>query len=833
MKPRTRHSRLALATACALSALSSQGVQASDRTGTLSLQQQRQYMPVEFREHLFGAPLMVRVERDGTYLGDAEVVLHEDNRVQLLAFNESHDSPLPPHERQHWASQLAEPTALGMCENQCQGLLAAYYSLEHSLLSLLTSEGSRATGEGRYLAQPENGSHGLMLRNSLTFSGGQQQGHALNYGAELQGSVGHWSTVGSYQYYLNESGESAKHYLSALYAQREFRDHFLRVGYFLPTFQGVTRQPRAPGTQNYTSVGIMAGSSDALLADYSSVSVYPVYVTASRDGVVEIYRDGNLISTQAVKPGVQEIDTRRLPGGIYDVELRVVEEGQISSRETAVIHKPGSWRDASRRWRYSVFAGQQQGLLDSGNDAQQGRVSAGAVVNYLLHPRAVAGATVQQVGDRRSAGISLDWQASDRFNLYTNVYDSSYAGRGIDAQGMFRYGTGSVIVSHARTWVEQRDRLASRPGQPPRWEIASGWQDSSAVSFNHRIGDRNNLSLRVAHNSGFNAGTSVDASWWRRQPLFGNDASWRVSVYDRPGSAFTDFKRQRGIDFTLSLELGREGRRYNGSLGSRTGQAGNRDLYASATVQQQLDGSWLQSVQGTVTADRSGLGLGAGAYVEHQYLNGDAQLQRSSLDGRLSGNVNLESTLVLGDGKGALLGRNQTQSASTGVIVDVRSDYPDLELRADDSQGGGVTLKPGRNFVPVSAYRAGFVQFDFTGNAAPAATIQPATVSYHLNKGGVMHASVDVLRTFTVMGQVVDANGKGQRGVQVINHASRSVSQEEGFFTLELSAREPVVELRYADHTGCTLSLDEARYPREGDVVMVGGLQCPVQVADR
>ena len=64
--------------------------------------------------------------------------------------------------------------------------------------------------------------------------------------------------------------------------------------------------------------------------------------------------------TEAVKPGVQEIDTRRLPGGIYDVVLRVIEDGQEASRETASIHKPSRWRDPTRRWRYSAFAGQPE-----------------------------------------------------------------------------------------------------------------------------------------------------------------------------------------------------------------------------------------------------------------------------------------------------------------------------------------------------------------------------------------------------------------------------------------------------------------------------------------
>jgi len=834
MNTSLRPTLLALATAAVLATVAAQPAYAAADGSVQSLQQQREQMPAEFREHLFGAPLSVRVELDGRYLGDAQVLLYEDNRLQVLAFDESYDSTLSASDRERWAGVLAQPLPLGVQSSASNGLAALHYSLENSLLTVLSTEGNHASGDGRYLAQPEAGSTGLMVRNSLTYSGGQQQDSTVRYGAELQGSLGQWSTVGSYQYYhSNVSNDVGGHYISALYAQREYRDHFLRAGYFLPSFQGVSRQPRAPGTQNYTSFGLMVGSSDVLLAEGGSAAVYPVYVTASRDGVVEIYRDGNLISTQAVSPGMQEIDTRRLPGGIYDVELRVVEDGQVTSTESAAIHKPNSWRDPARRWRYSVFAGQQGGLLDSGEDPQKGKLAAGAVVNYLLHPRAIAGATVQQVGERRSSGVSLDWQASDRFNLYTNVYDSTDAGRGLDAQGMFRYGSGSIIASHARSYVERRERLVGNGNLPPRWETSGGWQDSTGLSLNHRFGDRDNVSLRVARNSGFNAGNAVDASWFRRQPLFGNDASWRVSVYDRPGSAYTHFKRQRGIDFTLSLALGKdEGRRYNGSLGSRVGQGGSRDLYATASVQQQVGSPWLQSVQGTASVDRSGLGLGAGAYFDQQKLQGDVQVQRSAQGGLLSGSVNLESTLALGGGKVALLGRSQTSSADTGMIVDLASDYPGLELRADDSHGGGVVLKPGRNFVPVNAYRAGHVQFDFN-TGAPAATIQPATVSYHLNKGGVMHAEVNVLRTFTVMGQVLDADGNGARGVHVINHAGRSVSQDEGFFTVELSAREPVVELRHPDQSGCTLSLDENRFPREGDVLMVGGLQCPVQVAEK
>ncbi|WWW36543.1 TcfC E-set like domain-containing protein [Stenotrophomonas rhizophila] len=443
-----------------------------------------------------------------------------------------------------------------------------------------------------------------------------------------------------------------------MYAQRELGDHFVRAGYFLPTFEGVIRQPRAPGTQNDTALGVMVGSSDILLADTRSASMYPVHVTASRDGVVEVLRDGVLLSTQAVRPGIQEIDTRRLPGGIYEVDLRVVVDGREASREAATIHKPSRWRDPTRRWRYSAFAGQQRGLLGSSSDADSGKVAAGAVVNYLVHPRAVAGATVQQIGQRRAAGLSMDWQASSALSAYTNLYTATDRGRGLDLQGLYRYRAGSVVASHARSWAEQRHRVAPGAGLAPRWERQGGWQDTTAVSITHRFSHRDTASVRITRSSGFTRGTGIDVSYGRRETLFGrHDVNWRVSAHDRPGNRHTGYHRQRGIDLTVSLALGSDRRSYSGSPGSRTGDNGQRDGYLAATVSQHLDGPVLRSVTGTVGADRGGVGAGAGAYLQHAVLEGDAQLYRAAGSGQLSGSANLDSTVAFGGGQVAVIGQ--------------------------------------------------------------------------------------------------------------------------------------------------------------------------------
>jgi Mat/Ecp fimbriae outer membrane usher protein len=799
---------------------------------SLTLLDQAGGLPDDFRDHFFDVPLVVRVERDGQYLGDARAVLTRENTLSLLEFTDSHDSTEPAAERERWLKALAAPRPLGACEQACNdSLVRLHYSLESSLLSIATENGGRAATQQRHLALPEDGSRGLILRHQLNAYAGQRVATAGRYALDAQGSLGHWTLVGNYQ--VDRSSDEAgqlRQSVQSLYAQREFRDNFLRAGYFLPNFQGVTRQPRAPGSFSHTAVGMMAGSSDSLAIDSRAPSLYPVYVTANREGTVEVFRDGSLIQTQPLQPGLQELDTRRLPGGIYEVELRVIEDGREGSRETTVIHKPGNWRDPSRRWRYSVFAGVQHSLLDTLEDPNAGAFAAGGIVNYLAHPRAILGLSAQQLDGGNAVAGSLDWQVNDRANVHTNAYSGDH-GNGVDLQGMWRHGKGTVIASHNRSWQERR-----RPGDdayPPLRpgaelpQTRSGWLQTSALSMNHRLGDSSHVAARVSHHRGTSNGVGLDLSFGRRQTLFGSDATWRAAVFDRPASASSGTRRNRGVDFTLNIALGQERRRYSGSLGSRTATDGGRSLYASAGVQQGHEEGLLRSVAGQATLDSDGLGLSSNAQFEHPALRGDAHAQRSSLGGTVSGGLNLESTMAMGGGKLAIAGAWQVGSVDTGMIVDVSSELPDVELRAYDSRGGAYALHPGRNFLPVTAYRTGALQIDFHGRAAPAASIQPATLDYHLNKGGVAYGKVDVLSTFTVMGHLKDAAGQPLAGAHVINHAGRSVAEADGFFALEMSARVPSLEVRHPRVAGCSFLLDGTATRPDGDTWLAGVLQCP------
>ncbi|WP_338806834.1 TcfC E-set like domain-containing protein [Pseudomonas chlororaphis] len=807
-------------------AASSQSIAAPSTN--LNLLTQAQGLPKEFLEYFFDTPLAVRVTLDRQVLGEATVILSRDERVTLLEFSDTRDSDISAAERETWQTVLQKGIALGPCADECvEGLVAVHYSLESSELSLLTNNAERDITASDHYEQPENGSTGLMLRNQLNLSGGQEQDLSGRYGLQAISSLGNWTQTFSGQLTKNGGPEDDVQYsVYELHTQKEWQDNFLRVGYFTPESVGLSRQPRLFGNSPDTALGIMMGSSDSLAKEGDKPAVYPIYVTANREGVVEIYRNGALINTQQVQPGLQALDTRPLAGGIYDIEVRLIEDGIVTSRTYEQVYKPNNWSHPDQRWRYNAFFGRQSKLLSSWDDQHEGGTTAGAAINYLLHPRAVVGLSARQVEGQNQLGTSLDLGLSAQSNLYTSVYQAQDQGMGMDIQAVHNYGAGSVILSHNRSWLDTRNTWETLPdGSRVRQRSPyNGNVSNSSLGVSHRLSAQDSFNARLSHSEGQIEGVGLDLGWLRNAKLFGRDANWRLSVFDRPGTSSSGNQRNRGVDLSLNLSLGSEGKRVTASLGSRTSRTGQADRNASLGYQQDFTSGPIRSINAAVQADTYGTGLSGSARFETDLATGDAQMQRSSYNQKLYGSLNLNSNLIVGGNKMVLSG--QYAGSDAGMIVDVESDLEAIELRADDLSGGGAVLHPGRNVVPVSAYKESVVQFDFQGTDAPAASIQPARARYHLNKGGVAYQKVRVMKTLTVFGRLLDDQGHPMKGYHVINHASRGVTEVDGFFSMELSANTPTLEVVHEEHVMCQFALDPKKLPVEGDVLMAGDLQC-------
>ena len=801
-----------------------------------SLLSQAKGLPEEFEAHFFDVPLAVRMELDQQYLGEAMVVLTRDDRMTLLEFTDTQDSPIPAVEREQWEQLLKQGLALGACEAKCtSGLLAVHYSLEHSLVSILTEKVERGTVEKRYYDQPQEGSLGLILNNQLNLNGGQEQDTGGRYGLNASSSIGNWTQ--SFDLQLSRLGgpdDKLYHAVHELHTQREMQDSFLRLGYFMPGSDGLNRQIRSFGANPDTALGVMYGSSDSLVINNPKPSVYPIYVTASRQAAVEIYRNGLLINTQAVSAGLQSLDTRPLPGGIYEVEVRLIEDGQTTATSQELVYKPNNWRSADDRWRYNLFAGRETKLLSNWDDQPSGFTTAGVGLNYLLHPRVVLGLSTRQVQDKLQYGTSVDWTLPNNTSLFANVYQTEQYGTGMDLQALYSYGLGSVVASHNRSWLDTRNTYEILPDgtRIRQRDVFVGQTSNSSLSVTHRLSNKSSINGRLFYSEGNVQGTGVDLGWTQRSKLGGSDANWRWSVFDRPGTSSTADRRNRGVDLSVSVALGGPGEYWSGSIGTRTSRDGTRDNNGSLTYRRDLQDHVLQSVSATVLADTYGVGLSGLASFDTDTVYGDGFIQRSSYNDNLTGGLNLSSTVAVGGQKIAFTGL--PQSGGAGMIVDVETDLDDIVLLADDLTGGSTTLRPGRNFVPITAYQNSLLTFDFDGVHPPAANIEPSRSRYHLNKGGVDYRKVSVMRSVTVLGRLLDAQGQPLKGHHVINHASRGVSEVDGFFSMEMNASSPTLEVRYGNDLLCQFRLDPDNANSEGDVLMIGDLRCtPDTLADR
>ncbi|WP_240485583.1 fimbrial biogenesis outer membrane usher protein [Aeromonas bestiarum] len=772
-------------------------------------------MPDGFADHFFGVPLAVRILVDGQLLGEGEIVLGKDTSVQLLALTSSHESELDERTRQRWSKVLAVSHRLGPCQNLCADeVLALEYSLENSQLSVLTAGAEKGQPLSRYHSLPSGGSYGALLRHQLNLTQGEGDQRSGRYNLMAQGSIGQWTPLLEGEVSQSGSGQAAQHHVQQLYAEHEGRGHFYRLGYFSPYAQGLVRQPTLFGGGTPTVLGVMLGDSDTLLIEQGQASTTPVYVTPSRPGMVEIYRDGQLINSQQVISGLQALDTKVLPTGIYEVELRVLEDGQVTERRREMIYKPMNWQNPDESWRFNLFVGQQTRLFSNWEEDTAQSLSSGVMLNHLLTPSVIVGASSQYIDQRWQHGLSADWSLDDRWRLFGNLMATQALGSGFDLQALYYYGEGSLVLSH------QQQRQQGQVGEENR-DLKQ-----SNLSLQQRLDERHSANLYLAHQVG--RGLGADLGWRYNGDLLGQTVSWNLTVFDRPGSISTDHARDRGGMLSLSMNLGGERSLLAIGIGSRTSRSGGQERNASLGYQQQLEWGALQSVGANLTTDSYGVGTAGYARFQGKLVSGDAHLQSSSYNRALSGGLNLDSTLAFGD-EGSLTMTGQPQGVEAGMIVDLESDMPELALRGYDDQGGNIKLRPGRNLIPVTAYRSGAVQLDLAGHNAPSVSIRPNMLPYHLNKGGVAYHQVRVMKTVTVIGRLLDGQGAPLKGAMVVNHAGRTVSEADGFFAVEMSERNPSLQVEYQGSQQCNLALDTARAERQQEVLLLGDLVCSAQ----
>ncbi|BBQ54290.1 CS1-pili formation C-terminal domain-containing protein [Aeromonas jandaei] len=775
----------------------------------LLLQQARQ-LPEGFEEHFFGVPLMVRVTVDGRLLGDGEVLLGRDNSVQLLSLMDVQDSEFDEGARERWLSKLGSHLPLGECGRACPaGIVGVQYSLEESQLSVLTGQVEQGARDQRFMALPQE-SKGLLVQNQLNLvQGSQRNGH---YNLQLEGSWGQWTPFMEGDATWQEGGPTDLG-MAQIYGERLHEANFYRLGFFFPSAQGLVRQPNYYSGATPTVLGVMWGSSDLLRRERGVPSLAPIQVAPARPGMVEIYRDGNLIQSQPVVSGLQALDTRSLPGGIYEVELRLLEDGQETRRWREMIYKPSNWQTPEEPWRFNLFAGRQTRWLVRQGDSDLEGASGGAAVNHLLLPSLVVGAGSQYVDKRAQHSLSLDWEATSQLHGFASLNQSVGMGWGYDLQGIYWHGNSSLVASHSRNLRTQGEASSL-----------------SSLSLQQSLEKWGSLGVYVSHQSG--RGNGADVGWHYSDRLWGRWVTWGVTLFDRPGSESTAQQRDRGSTLSLTINLGGDDRQLSLGLGSNTSRSGGAQRSAYLNYQQEVDWGPLRQVSVGSTHDSYGTGLSGYGRFASPWLGGDLFAQQSSYNAEVTGGVNLESVVAIGQEGELALGSREMggMGNEAAMILDIDTDDEAARIRVSDDLGSVQTLGPGRHLVSVPALQSGALQLEMADHEGMPLTIKPAVLPYHLNRGGVGYGQVSAMSTVTVIGRLVDGQGIPLKGAMVVNHAGRTVSEADGFFALDMSERNSGLRVEYQGTQQCDLVLDMARTEREQAVLLLGELICSPQI---
>lgn len=739
-------------------------------------------LPEDFRQYFYDSEIIVQVYLNDARLFDAVVVLRENGDIRLLrTIDDAQDAE--PDILALWARVLEQGVSVGECTKNCpSGLMAVEYRLDNSVLKLYTSNYEKTRTASSYIAMPDETPGGVIMYNDASVTNSASS-RSWGINSSLTSSFAGWSQRASFQ---SSGTDGQYHYTSSslyeMFTQKELQGSFVRLGFFTPDSD--TGNVQTSGFGYDTVAGAMWGTSDALLINTDSVSAWPVYVTGRNQSIAEVWRDGRLIHTQQLQAGVQALDTRQLPGGIYDITIKIIENGQAVDTQVAQIYKPQGWSDPNRRWRMNLWSGQHRTLATGDTRGRDDNPFAlGGGVDILAHPRAVLGisgaATHEDHQVRTKANITLSPNDTlvAQYSLGNTEYQSNQNTdiryyRNIPGGGsasVFWRSTTTDIYGNRTTSRQQGDTWGSSLSMRLPW--------STSLILNGQYID-------TAWRQGFGADVSVTTL----ATLSGRSTNFRVSAYDRPG--FNNNRRDHGVSFGVSISLTPTARH---TVSTETGMNQNQG-YSSLNYQWQPgDDSSIRLLGGGVSYSPHNTVISANSSVDTPYISGDGYVQHHSQGSTNTAGGNLSQILVMGGGRVASVNGNNSRSMESALIVDVDTDDDSTGVVASGSMAE-TRLKLGRNIVPAELWKKGTVQF--TASGGESVQMFPQSDSMQMGRGSVKYIKVKAVKTFTVVGMLQDADGNVLKNRYVNSDASGGVINAEGVLTLDSGVANRMLTVR-------------------------------------
>lgn len=744
-------------------------------------------MPEDFRRYFFHSELSVQVQLNDIPLFEASMTIKENGQIHLNSIiSPSDQSTLDTQE--YWADVLRKGIIAGSCEKNCpRGLITSEYHLDKSTLKLYTSQYETARNNSSYIMLPQSMPNGLIIQNDLSAIHTTSNAQLWNLNSSWTSSLFDWTQRMSFQsaYSSDKYGYRSSD-LYELFSQKEFAGSFLRLGFFTPDSD--TGNVQTSGFSYDSVIGAMWGTSDILLESNSSVSAWPVYVNGRNQAIAEVYRDGRLIYSQQLQDGVQALDTRRLPGGIYDITINIIQNGQQVDTQSAQIYKPSGWRNPAQRWRMNLWTGQRQ-TVSSNHKSDETPLALGGSLDVLAWSGGILGisSTVTENNDywmRLRSDITLS--PSDSLFLQhtrTSVGMSDHQGSDIRYYRNLTAGsTGSLYWRNTQTET-YRNSSSKNKQRGDVWgssfSLRLPW--SSTLTFNGEYTD-----------TAWRRGFGTDLSLNMHRTLLGRQTDLRLSAYDKPGNKGQS--RDQGGSFSLTISLFPSNPRHSVSAG--VGMSDNHG-YTNANYQWRPDNDngirWLGA---GISHSSNNTMLSTNVGLDNRYFTADGYLQYASLDQSTTAGLNLSQALVVGNNR--VMAGKLNRGQQSVMIIDVESEQPDDQIIASGKMSEN-RLKTGRNIIPVEAWQRDTLQFSTDSDQST--QLYPSLHHIQMNKGSVGYLQVKAISTRTFIAVLRDEEGQILRNRSVNSDISHAMINADGVLTLDIGPKTQVLTVNAENGT--------------------------------
>lgn len=617
----------------------------------------------------------------------------------------------------------------------------------------------------------------------------------------------HMDTSGYFSYSDDDSDAT----LSQLQVIHDFKRTSLALGYNDSASVFSSNALNLTYGYNGGMLGAAWYSTTNMMQNKGSSSINPIMIFLNQQATVRVYRNNQLLTVQNYGIGSHEIDTTSFPSGVYPVRIEIYNGAQLIRTETQMINKPFSSSDLApdNSWAFATWAGIAQNYnastftlpyIGSSIKGILGRYVMGQLASYL-----VGSLSVYEVDATVSLPYSVDITAS----------------AGHDSEG--GYGANVTIDKVFTDWLST-NVYYNQTGKSI---------ERSPFSF-----DQSQVGASVSLGFGFMGNLSVNGSYDFREDQQNYYATYSVTLLQRygfflTGNVYTTWQsqdpdsNQRAFDYSIGLTL-----TYNFDNGSSIDFNSTYHPYTSASENNVSFNPALDSTDFVSSFD-----IGASynhdpdATVDTKNAYTDIGFTQRWLQGNLNAQANFadENTQsISGSLQGSFVVNHNGFAASndqgdSGLLVDLPG-APNADMNMVVN-GSFYPVHGGANFIPLPAYQP-YHAYLLQGNDVSQNLMwKHFDDDFVLYPGNIYPTSRHITPVIQVLGQVKSSGNPLAYGA-VHNQVDKTVTDENGFFSINIDPANPVIQIDQTPQKACTYMLTKKQLADLHQGSWLGEINC-------